>query len=199
MIEANKMSWLTWRGAARPKAPAGPRRIMLLWFAAALGLAPAAMAEPQTLLATPYGGVEVSPEEGNEDVLQIRVAGQTVYRFEAMVRVELHEFASDEKNAPSVFLVAEGASGGLACPFKYVVIELARQHAPRVSPQFGTCAEIDRATVRKDRLVMWMGIYLAHPELLSDKERRRAARNEMRYTWSKGRLTEAMVPAAGQR
>lgn len=154
-------------------------------------LALPAVADDEQVFDTRFGRVEVVADPTHDFEFLLRVDGAVLHRFKDMTRVEPAIF--DENGR--VFLLVEAASGGIACPFRYVIVELAKARQPRVSTEFGTCAEVDRAVARDGRFVARMPAYLPHPELIEAKVRRRLERSTYVYSWAGGSLRESVTLA----
>lgn len=135
--------------------------------------------------------VEIVSAEGGEHRFVVRVDGVVAHRFTDVERVEPARFDDGDRG----FVLVEAAAAGRACPYLYVIVELAKNRPARVSPEFGTCAEVDRAVVRPEGFFAWMPGYPARPEFAGSQVRRRAERAETRYVWSRGKLTKTAVAA----
>jgi hypothetical protein len=92
-------------------------------------------------------------------------------------------FAGDDGRE---YAIVEKVSGGIACPFKFLVLELQGGDKTRVSEEFGSCLEPSGTRLVGDALVLEMPAYIPHPDLLTPREVRRRERTTEVYTYRNG-------------
>ena len=68
------------------------------------------------------------------------------------------------------YVIVRRASGGIACPYQFRVIEVGAKGFVRVSDEFGSCLDPKRTALYGNALVLDMPDYIPHPELLSAAE-----------------------------
>jgi hypothetical protein len=85
-------------------------------------------------------------------------------------------------------------SGGIACPTRFVILDLERSGRHRRSPEFGSCSPVLTAWMRKDAVVAETPVYTPHPDLISAAELKRRNRTKVVYTWRRGKLSRRKAP-----
>jgi hypothetical protein len=162
----------------------------------ALLLASAAQADSDLLspagevmtMPTRAGQVEASVEQTRPARVVVRVDGRTVGHVEGVSGVGDIGIYDDEGGTS--FALIEARAAGSSCFRRYLLVELRLGRAPRASPVFGTCDEVDRAVARRGRFVAWIG---GRPYVKGATAGRIDYRVETRYVWSQGRLTAAVA------
>jgi hypothetical protein len=81
------------------------------------------------------------------------------------------------------------SSGGIACPTTFVVVEVSE--TIKMPEPFGNCSPTCAARVEAQTLVITMPRYFAHPESLTERERKRVQVATDTYVWSNGKLHQA--------
>jgi hypothetical protein len=164
--------------------------------ASALGLlllAPGSMAQPaidwseDDRLATRQGAV-VLEKAGEADPRRWRITlnGKTLVETEDD---ELGLWESFEGDDDRDHVIIRRASGGIACPYQFRVIEARPAGHVRVSEEFGSCLDPKRTRLYGSALVLDMPSHIPHPELLSASEIRRRRQTTEIYTVRDGKVT----------
>ena len=137
---------------------------------------------------TRVGQVEASLEQGRSLRVVVRVDGRTVGHVEGVTHVGDIGIYDDDGGAS--FALIEARTDAPGCERRYLLVELRPGRSPRVSPVFGTCAEVDRAVPRRGRFMAWIG---GRPYVKGAAAGRIDYSVETRYVWAQGRLTAAVV------
>lgn len=87
------------------------------------------------------------------------------------------------------YVIVRRASGGIACPYQFRVIEVGAKGFVRVSDEFGSCLDPKRTALYGNALVLDMPDYIPHPELLSAAEIRRRQQTTVIFTYRGGTVT----------
>ena len=158
--------------------------IALLWQPAT----PAAVPwEEDDRLVTHYGPV-VLEKATEEDPPRFRVTlnGRTLAETEddALGLWELFE-GDDGRD----YVIFRRASGGIACPYQFRVVEVGPKGLVRLSEEFGSCLDPKRTRLYGDALVLDMSAYIPHPDLLTPQEVRQRQQLTEIYTVRDGKVT----------
>jgi hypothetical protein len=86
-------------------------------------------------------------------------------------------------------VIVRRASGGIACPYRFRVIEARPGGRVRVSEEFGSCLDPRRTRLYGAALVLDMPSHIPHPELLTPGEIRRRRQTTEIYTVRDGKVT----------
>jgi hypothetical protein len=155
----------------------------------AVCLAAGAAAQEGTRVATRYGVVAVDTVLASDSTPLWRL------RFQDCVLVELEYDRLDIEEIVPVGehddVLVRRSTGGIACPFQFLVLEVAPGGRTRLSPEFGSCLEPARVWRDGEALVLEMPAYIPHPELLTRQERRRRRRTTEIYRVQAGVVTES--------
>jgi hypothetical protein len=138
-------------------------------------------------LATRQGPV-VLEKAGDADPPRWRISlnGKTLVETE-WDRLGLWESFEGDDDRDHV--IVRRASGGIACPYQFRVIEARPGGRVRVSEEFGSCVDPTRTRLYGNALVLEMPRYIPHPELLSASEVRRGRQTTEIYTVRDGKVT----------
>jgi hypothetical protein len=138
-------------------------------------------------LATRQGPV-VLEKAGDDDPPRWRISlnGKTLVETE-WDRLGLWESFEGDDDRDHV--IVRRASGGIACPYQFRVIEARPGGRVRVSEEFGSCVDPTRTRLYGNALVLEMPRYIPHPELLSASEVRRGRQTTEIYTVRDGKVT----------
>jgi hypothetical protein len=168
--------------------------LALLLLAALLALPSArSMAQPpvdwseEDRLATRQGPVILEKaEEANPPRWRItfngKIAAET--EFDALGLWEVFEGDDDRDH-----VIFRRASGGIACPYQFRVIETRPGGRVLVSEEFGSCLDPKRTRLYGRALVLDMPAHIPHPELLSASELRQRRQTTEIYTVRDGKVT----------
>src|SRR5262245_42617364 len=113
-----------------------------------------------------------------------------VFKYEGLSIVILEVL----KGAGLDYIIVQVSSGGIACPFQVVIVEVYKSGKHTVSEEFGSCNEPGVLRVVNGRVIVETDTYVAHPELLPKRELRRRERTKEVYTWYEGKLTKKTLP-----
>jgi len=152
-------------------------------------LALAALAYGQEQPTSRFGTIEIDDSE-DRFTHRLILNGKKVLEYEGL-SVDVYTVL---QGSGVDYLIVETNSGGIGCPFQVVIVELYKSGEARVGEPFGSCGEPDTARLIRGRVIVEMGLYTAHPDLLSKKELRRRERMKDVYTWYQGELTKKTVP-----
>jgi hypothetical protein len=138
-------------------------------------------------LATRQGPVVIE-KAGDDDPPRWRISlnGKTLVETE-WDRLGLWESFEGDDDRDHV--IVRRASGGIACPYQFRVIEARPGGRVRVSEEFGSCVDPTRTRLYGNALVLEMPRYIPHPELLSASEVRRGRQTTEIYTVRDGKVT----------
>jgi hypothetical protein len=165
-------------------------------LASALGLlllAPASMAQPSIdwseddRLATRQGPVILEKAaEADPSRWRITLDGKTLVETELEPLGLWESFEGDDDRD---HVIVRRASGGIACPYQFRVIEARSGGRVRVSEEFGSCLDPKRTRLYGTSLVLDMPSHIPHPELLPPGELRRRRQTTEIYTVRDGKVT----------
>ena len=151
------------------------------------------MAQPSTdwseddRLATRQGPVILDKaDEANPPRWRITLHGQVLVETESD---QLGLWESFEGDDDRDHVIVRRASGGIACPYQFRVIEARPGGRVRVSEEFGSCLDPKRTRLYGSALVLEMPRHIPHPELLSASEVRRGRQTTEIYTVRDGKVT----------
>jgi hypothetical protein len=162
------------------------------WLLAALLVLPStgSLAQPaiewseDDRLATRQGPVIL--EKADQARWRITLEGKTLVETESD---ELGLWESFEGDDDRDHVIVRRASGGIACPYQFRVIEARPGGRVRVSEEFGSCLDPKRTRLYGNALVLEMSSHVPHPELLSASEIRRRRQTTEIYTVRDGKVT----------
>lgn len=154
-----------------------------------MALALSASAYGQHPPASRFGVIEIKDDDQFSHRLLLN--GKEIFQYEGL-SIELFDVL---KGRGLDYLIVKTNSGGIACPFQVVIIELYKSHEYKVCEEFGSCGEPSAARLINGRVIVETPMYPgAHPELLSKQEARRRERTKEVYTWYRGKLTKRVAP-----
>jgi hypothetical protein len=168
------------------------QRVMLLTV---LGLSLAAAAAAQPALEDDEAD-RVDTRYGPLVLHKIDTPTQTNWRIShndrTLVETDYDALSLDRvvKGRDRDLVLVERATGGIACPYYYRVIEVISPTASIVSDEFGSCLQPRKARLYADALVIEMPAYTPHPELLTPQEIAERRVTTSVFTVRKGRITE---------
>jgi hypothetical protein len=138
-------------------------------------------------LATRQGPVILEKEdEPTPSRWRITLNGKTLVETELETLGLWESFEGDDDRD---HVIIRRASGGIACPYQFRVIEVRPGGRVRVSEEFGSCLDPKRTRLYGRALVLDMPSHIPHPELLSASEIRRRRQTTEIYTVRDGKVT----------
>jgi hypothetical protein len=144
---------------------------------------------PADRFETKRGTVAIETDPGEDFTFWATLDGERLVKLEGD-RVTIAGRLGQE--ARDVFLL-EVASGGIACPMKYRLVDLRSRQKPVVSEELGSCAEWEDFAFEGSKVVIRMPAYVPHPDLLTEKEVRRLEKTTYLYSWASGKVGERTV------
>jgi hypothetical protein len=138
-------------------------------------------------LATRQGALILEKaDEANPSRWRITLNGETLIETELE---QLGLWESFEGDDDRDHVIVRRASGGIACPYQFRVVEARPGGLVRVSEEFGSCLDPKRTRLYGNALVLEMPSHIPHPELLSASEIRRRRHTTEIYTVRDGKVT----------
>ena len=87
------------------------------------------------------------------------------------------------------YVVFRRASGGIACPYQFRVVEAGPNGQVTVSDEFGSCLDPKRTRLYGKALVLEMDMHTPHPDLLTPADVRKNRQTTEIYTVRGGKVT----------
>jgi hypothetical protein len=148
---------------------------------------PAAPAwEEEDRLVTRQGPVvlEKLPDE-NTPRYRVTFNGRTLVETEDDALGLWELFEGDGRD----YVIFRRASGGIACPYQFRVVETGPKGLVILSEEFGSCLDPKRTRLYRDAMVLDMSAYIPHPDLLTPNEIRQRQQTTEIYTVRAGKVT----------
>ena len=149
---------------------------------------PAAPAwEEEDRLVTHHGAVvlEKTPDE-NAPRYRVTLNGRTLAETEDDALGLWELFEGDDGHD---YVIFRRASGGIACPYQFRVVETGPNGLVLLSEEFGSCLDPKRTRLYRDAIVLDMSAYIPHPDLLTPNEVRQRQQTTEIYTVRAGKVT----------
>ena len=139
---------------------------------------------------TRFGVIEIKEDEEDRLKHKLLLNGKDIFQYEG----ESIEIARVLNGSGRDYLIVGNYSGGIACPVQFIIVEVYKSGAHKVSDDFGACTEPSKVSLVNERVIIEMPLHIPHPDMLSKKELRRRERTKEVYTWSNGKLSKKLVP-----
>ena len=131
---------------------------------------------------TRFGKMIVAAKE-NDYHHKLYFNGKVISEYEGPIR--LYEvFGGDDRD----YVVGADDSGGIACPLNPFIVEVYGKEKAEIFHEFGDCQGDATAKFVDGKVVLEIPPYFPHPDLIPEKELKKARKTMDVYTWQKGKL-----------
>ncbi len=131
---------------------------------------------------TRFGKLIVAAKE-NDYHHKLYFNGKVISEYEGPIR--LYEvFKSDDRD----YVVGADDTGGSACPLTPFIIEVHSREKTEIFQEFGTCHGDFNPKFVDGTVVLEIPPYFPHPDLIPEKELKKARKKMDVYIWKKGKL-----------
>ncbi|MBS1787449.1 MAG: hypothetical protein JST85_07005 [Acidobacteria bacterium] len=131
---------------------------------------------------TRFGKMIVAAKE-NDYHHKLYFNGKEISEYEGPIR--LYEvFNGDDRD----YVVGANDSGGIACPLAPFIVEVYNREKTELFQEFDDCRGDFTPKFIDGKVVLEIPPYFPHPDLVPEKELKRAMKTMDVYTWQKGKL-----------
>lgn len=131
---------------------------------------------------TRFGKMIVAAKE-NDYHHKLYFNGKEISEYEGPIR--LYEvFNGDDRD----YVVGANDSGGIACPLAPFIVEVYSREKTELFQEFDDCRGDFTPRFIDGKVVLEIPPYFPHPDLIPEKELKKALKTMDVYTWQKGKL-----------